>query len=189
LHLILNMLGLWWFGSLLEQRIGSGRFLLLYLVSGLAGSAGALVVSPTNPTVGASGAIFGILGAGLVLEHQRDYVFGGSAPAGVDAAVPHALGARQGKADRLRRLARGAEDHDERALHRTAVAVEPQARLAAWERPPVRGHVARRPDQAVVRRRAHETQMGDVRAVRLPLDQVEARIGSRDDEEVASRAE
>jgi membrane associated rhomboid family serine protease len=78
-HLLLNMLGLYWFGSLLEQRIGSGRFLLLYLVSGLAGSAGALVISPTNPTVGASGAIFGILGAGLVLEQQRDYVFGGSA--------------------------------------------------------------------------------------------------------------
>jgi membrane associated rhomboid family serine protease len=78
-HLLLNMLGLFWFGSLLEQRIGSGRFLLLYLVSGLAGSAGALVVSPNNPTVGASGAIFGVLGAGLVLEHQRDYVFGGSA--------------------------------------------------------------------------------------------------------------
>jgi membrane associated rhomboid family serine protease len=78
-HLLLNMLGLYWFGSLLERRIGSGRFLLLYLVSGLAGSAGALVISPTNPTVGASGAIFGILGAGLVLEQQRDYVFGGSA--------------------------------------------------------------------------------------------------------------
>jgi membrane associated rhomboid family serine protease len=78
-HLILNMLGLWWFGSLLEKRIGSGRFLLLYLVSGLAGSAGALVVSPNSLTVGASGAIFGILGAGLVLEQQRDYVFGGSA--------------------------------------------------------------------------------------------------------------
>ena len=78
-HLLLNMLGLYWFGSLLEQRIGSGRFVLLYVVSGLAGSAGALVVSPTNPTVGASGAIFGILGAGLVLEQQRDYVFGGSA--------------------------------------------------------------------------------------------------------------
>ncbi|HEU5280197.1 MAG TPA: rhomboid family intramembrane serine protease [Gaiellaceae bacterium] len=78
-HLLLNMLGLYWFGSLLEQRIGSGRFVLLYVVSGLAGSAGALVVSPTSPTVGASGAIFGILGAGLVLEQQRDYVFGGSA--------------------------------------------------------------------------------------------------------------
>jgi membrane associated rhomboid family serine protease len=73
------MLGLYWFGSLLERRIGSGRFVLLYLVSGLAGSAGALVVSPNSATVGASGAIFGILGAGLVLEQQRDYVFGGSA--------------------------------------------------------------------------------------------------------------
>jgi len=79
IHLLLNMLGLYWFGSLLERRLGSGRFLLLYLVSGLAGSAGALVVSPTSATVGASGAIFGILGAGLVLEQQRDYVFGGSA--------------------------------------------------------------------------------------------------------------
>jgi membrane associated rhomboid family serine protease len=79
-HLLLNMLALWWFGSLLEQRIGSGRFLLLYLVSGLAGSAGALLFDPTVPTVGASGAIFGILGAGLVMEQfQRDYVFGGSA--------------------------------------------------------------------------------------------------------------
>jgi membrane associated rhomboid family serine protease len=78
-HLLLNMLGLYWFGSLLEQRLGSGRFLLIYVVSGLAGSAGALVLDPLKPTVGASGAIFGILGAGLVLERQRDYVFGGSA--------------------------------------------------------------------------------------------------------------
>ena len=78
-HLLLNMLGLYWFGTLLERRIGSGRYLLIYIVSGLAGSAGALVVSPNSATVGASGAIFGILGAGLVLEQQRDYVFGGSA--------------------------------------------------------------------------------------------------------------
>ena len=78
-HLLLNMLALYWFGTALEHRIGSGRFLLLYIVSGLAGSAGALLLDPTTPTVGASGAIFGILGAGLVLEQQRDYVFGGSA--------------------------------------------------------------------------------------------------------------
>jgi membrane associated rhomboid family serine protease len=80
-HLILNMVGLYWFGSLLEERIGSARYLMLYLVSGLAGSAGALLWSNgfLTPTVGASGAIFGILGAGLVLERQRDYVFGGSA--------------------------------------------------------------------------------------------------------------
>ena len=80
-HLILNMVGLYWFGSLLEERIGSGRFLMLYVVSGLAGSAGALLWSNgfLTPTVGASGAIFGILGAGFILERQRDYVFGGSA--------------------------------------------------------------------------------------------------------------
>lgn len=79
-HLLLNMLALWWFGSALERRIGSGRFIALYLVSGVAGSAGALLLDPTTPTVGASGAIFGILGAGLIMEQfQRDYVFGGSA--------------------------------------------------------------------------------------------------------------
>jgi membrane associated rhomboid family serine protease len=78
-HLLMNMFALYWFGSLLEQRIGAGRFLLLYLVAGLAGSAGALIASPLSPTVGASGAIFGVLGAGLVMEQQRDYVFGGSA--------------------------------------------------------------------------------------------------------------
>jgi membrane associated rhomboid family serine protease len=80
-HLLLNMVALYWFGSLLEERIGSGRYLLLYLASGIAGSAGALLWSNgfLTPTVGASGAIFGILGAGLVLERQRDYVFGGSA--------------------------------------------------------------------------------------------------------------
>ena len=73
-HLILNMVGLYWFGSLLEERIGSGRYLMLYVVSGLAGSAGALLWPNgfLTPTVGASGAIFGILGAGLVLERQRD---------------------------------------------------------------------------------------------------------------------
>jgi membrane associated rhomboid family serine protease len=78
-HLLLNMVALYWFGSLLEQRIGSGRFLALYLVSGLAGSAGALLLNPGTPTVGASGAIFGVFGAGFVFEQQRDYIFGGSA--------------------------------------------------------------------------------------------------------------
>ena len=79
LHLALNMLALWWFGAALEQALGRGRFILLYLVSGLAGSAGALITSPDALTVGASGAIFGILGAALVLEQQRNFVFGGSA--------------------------------------------------------------------------------------------------------------
>jgi membrane associated rhomboid family serine protease len=79
IHLLFNMLALWWFGRPLETVVGSVRFVGLYLASALAGSAGALLLSPTTPTVGASGAIYGILGAGLVLERKRVYVFGGAA--------------------------------------------------------------------------------------------------------------
>jgi membrane associated rhomboid family serine protease len=79
IHLIFNMLAIWWFGRAVEYVIGSGRFIGLYVASALAGSAGALIISPTTPTVGASGAIFGLLGAGLVLERKRVYVFGGTA--------------------------------------------------------------------------------------------------------------
>jgi membrane associated rhomboid family serine protease len=79
LHIVFNMLALWWFGTPVEAFLGRARFLLLYLVSGLAGSAGALIASPNAVTVGASGAIFGVLGAALVLERQRLNVLGGSA--------------------------------------------------------------------------------------------------------------
>lgn len=79
IHLGMNMFVLWIVGAPVEQAIGRGRFLALYFVSGLAGSAGALVFSPNAITVGASGAIFGILGAALVLESQRSYVLGGQA--------------------------------------------------------------------------------------------------------------
>jgi membrane associated rhomboid family serine protease len=75
----MNMLALWWIGRPLEDWLGPLRYLLLYLVSGLAGSAGALIASPNAVTVGASGAIFGILGAAIVLERQQTYVLGGSA--------------------------------------------------------------------------------------------------------------
>lgn len=70
LHIALNMLGLWWIGRLVEGYLGPLRFLLLYFVSGLAGSAGALVATPHQPVVGASGAIFGVLGAMMILEWQ-----------------------------------------------------------------------------------------------------------------------
>ncbi len=79
IHLLFNMLMLWWFGRPLEGLLGRGKFLAIYFVSILAGSAGALLLSPTNATIGASGAVFGILGAGLVLERNRIDVFGGSA--------------------------------------------------------------------------------------------------------------
>jgi membrane associated rhomboid family serine protease len=79
IHIAFNMYFLWFVGTAVEQVLGRGRFLLVYFVSGLAGSAGALVVNPTQRTVGASGAIFGILGAALILERQRNYVLGGQA--------------------------------------------------------------------------------------------------------------
>jgi membrane associated rhomboid family serine protease len=79
IHLGMNMLALWIFGQALEIELGPWRYLLLYLVSGLAGSAGALIVSPEAATVGASGAIFGILGAAVVLEARGRHVFGGGA--------------------------------------------------------------------------------------------------------------
>ena len=79
IHLGMNMLVLWFIGAPVEQAIGRGRFLAIYIVGGLAGSAGAVILSPNVVTVGASGAIFGILGAALVLELQGSKVLGGQA--------------------------------------------------------------------------------------------------------------
>lgn len=69
-HLGMNMLLLWWFGAPLEQGLGRARFVALYAVSLLAGAAGALLLSAQTPTVGASGAVFGLFGAAFVLERQ-----------------------------------------------------------------------------------------------------------------------
>jgi membrane associated rhomboid family serine protease len=80
IHLLFNMLFLWWFGRSLERVIGPGRFVGIYLVAALAGAAGALISAPANAiTVGASGAVFGILGAGFILERNHIAVFGGQA--------------------------------------------------------------------------------------------------------------
>jgi membrane associated rhomboid family serine protease len=70
IHLGMNMLALWWLGQPVEAALGRARFTLIYLVAGLAGSTGALLLSPNEVTVGASGAIFGILGALFILEYH-----------------------------------------------------------------------------------------------------------------------
>jgi membrane associated rhomboid family serine protease len=69
-HIGMNMLLLWWFGAPLEQGLGRVRFVGIYFVSLLAGSAGAILLNPQVPTVGASGAVFGLFGAAFVLERQ-----------------------------------------------------------------------------------------------------------------------
>lgn len=76
-HLGLNMLSLYFGGRILEVVIGRWRFLLLYLVAAVAGSAGALYWTPNGATAGASGAIFGVFGALLVLERRGTITTGG----------------------------------------------------------------------------------------------------------------
>jgi membrane associated rhomboid family serine protease len=79
IHLGMNMLVLYMLGIAVEQALGTGRFLMVYVASGIAGSAGAILLSPNSPTVGASGAIYGILGALLVLEYLATGSFAGQA--------------------------------------------------------------------------------------------------------------
>lgn len=68
IHIAFNMLALWSLGPQLELALGRARFLALYLLSGLGGSALVFLLSdPHSATLGASGAVFGLMGALLVL--------------------------------------------------------------------------------------------------------------------------
>jgi membrane associated rhomboid family serine protease len=70
-HLVFNMLSLWWLGGPLEAALGRSRYLALYLTSGLAGSALAyLLEAPEVASLGASGAVFGLLGATVTLVRR-----------------------------------------------------------------------------------------------------------------------
>ncbi len=74
MHLAGNMLYLWIFGNNVEDVMGHGRFLVFYLLCGLAAALGQILQNPASqiPMIGASGAISGILGAYLLLyPHAR----------------------------------------------------------------------------------------------------------------------
>ncbi|TWD50427.1 rhomboid family intramembrane serine protease [Arthrobacter sp. FX8] len=78
LHILLNMYTLWIFGQALEPVLGRVRFLALYLISAVGGSVGYLLLNPVLVPgqglvglVGASGAIFGLFGAMLLVQRQR----------------------------------------------------------------------------------------------------------------------
>jgi membrane associated rhomboid family serine protease len=71
IHIGFNMLILWQLGTLLEPAIGRLRFGVIYFVSLLCGSFGALLVTPNSPTVGASGAVFGLMAAAVVVMRDR----------------------------------------------------------------------------------------------------------------------
>lgn len=71
LHILFNMLVLWSYGPHVEQAYGSVRFAVIYVVAGLAGSAASFGFGGCNPSVGASGAIFGMVGALVVYLYNR----------------------------------------------------------------------------------------------------------------------
>jgi membrane associated rhomboid family serine protease len=71
LHILFNMWFLYIMGPMLEPAIGRLNFTVVYFVSLLAGSSGALLFEPGSPTVGASTACFGVLGALIVVARYR----------------------------------------------------------------------------------------------------------------------
>lgn len=71
IHIIFNMVILYRFGEMLEQALGPVRMAGLYVASLLVGSFGALLLSPNAFTGGASGAVFGLIAAAAIGQHQR----------------------------------------------------------------------------------------------------------------------
>lgn len=72
LHIAFNMAALWQVGRLVERMFGSARFLGLYMVAGVSGSMASVLWNPHVNSVGASGAIFGVIGGLLAFVGRRD---------------------------------------------------------------------------------------------------------------------
>ena len=70
IHILFNMYSLFIFGPILEHMLGRARFIALYLVSGFGGSVAVLLLSPGSSVLGASGAIFGLMGAFFVIQRK-----------------------------------------------------------------------------------------------------------------------
>lgn len=76
-HLFFNMIGLFFFGPRLEERLGSKGFLWLYFLSGIGGAVFQTVLAPAAPMVGASGAVYGVLlGFAMYWPRERIYIWG-----------------------------------------------------------------------------------------------------------------
>ncbi|XRP96509.1 rhomboid family intramembrane serine protease [Methanocaldococcus sp. 16A] len=91
-HLLVNMFVLFIFGTYLENMVGSKKYLLIFLLSGIVGNLAyiiyAYLTGDYNPSVGASGAIFGIMGALAILSpHLKVVVFPLPIPVSIRVAV------------------------------------------------------------------------------------------------------
>ncbi|MFJ6140859.1 rhomboid family intramembrane serine protease [Kitasatospora sp. NPDC092286] len=72
-HILLNMYSLWLFGRVIEHQLGRTRFLALYLTAALGGSVLGYVVAPEQASLGASGAIFGLVGAYFLMTRRMHH--------------------------------------------------------------------------------------------------------------------
>ena len=75
LHLFTNMISLQRMGNDVEKLFGSGRYLATYVAAGVAGNLFSAIKSP-NPSLGASGAVFGVVGAYFVFLNRNDWLLG-----------------------------------------------------------------------------------------------------------------
>jgi len=76
-HILFNMVGLFFFGSRVESRLGERRFISLYLLSGVAGALAYLIFTPRGPMVGASGGVFGVMMAfAMFWPREKIYIWG-----------------------------------------------------------------------------------------------------------------
>lgn len=76
-HFLFNMVGLFFFGPRLESRLGSRRFLVLYVLAGIGGAVFSLVLARNAAVVGASGAVLGVLmGFAMFWPRERVYIWG-----------------------------------------------------------------------------------------------------------------
>jgi len=72
-HILFNMWAVWIFGRMLENLLGTWRFVALYFLAGLGGDLAVTLLSPLTPVVGASGAIFGLFAAFFVIQRSLGY--------------------------------------------------------------------------------------------------------------------
>ena len=86
LHIGFNMYALYAFGNGLEQRLGHRRFFLLYILSGFAGSVMSFLFT-SGYSIGASGAIFGLIGAEGVFLYQNRKLFGSKAMKAMQSVI------------------------------------------------------------------------------------------------------
>jgi membrane associated rhomboid family serine protease len=74
-HLVGNMLALWTFGAVMESRASRAQLPLVYLLSGLGSSLASALIPPDTPSIGASGAVVGVLGYLYVFSRRQRFLF------------------------------------------------------------------------------------------------------------------